>query len=356
MDYKRGAMHERMNALPHVSVVIPCLNERGRIVSCLDSILASSYPDDHLEILVADGMSNDGTRSVLEDYATHHKNVRVIDNPDKVVPCGLNRAIRMAQGELVLRMDAHTEYAPDYIQQCVTVLQETGADNVGGPALTKAGGFIQKAVSLAYHSPFAVGGARFHNVDYEGYVDTVPYGCWKKDKLIELGLFDEELVRNQDDELNLRILRQGGKIWQSSRIRSWYYPRPSLLALFRQYSQYGYWKVRVIQKHKLPASWRHLIPGSWLAILFCLSAFAIFTPDARWLLSRYLGLYALACLAAAMLICKQQRQYKFILVLPPVFAIYHVGYGYGFLRGILDFAVLRCGARKSFRTVTRSSV
>ncbi|PWT81330.1 MAG: glycosyltransferase family 2 protein [Acidobacteria bacterium] len=345
-----------MNAFPHVSVVIPCFNERGMIAGCLDSILASDYPDDHLEILVADGMSNDGTRSILEDYARHHKNIRLIDNPEKAVPYGLNRAIRMARGELIIRIDAHAEYAPDYIQQCVTLLQETGADNVGGAQRAKGSGLIQQAISLAHHSPFAVGGARFHNVDYEGYVDTVPYGCWKKERLIEFGLFDEELVRNQDDELNLRIIRQGGKIWQSTRIRSWYYPRTSLLALFRQYQQYGYWKVRVIQKHKLPASWRHLIPGSWLAILVCLAAFAFFTPEARWLLSGYLSLYALGCLAAALLICKQQRQYKFIPVLPPVFAIYHIAYGYGFLRGILDFAVLRRGARESFKTVTRSSV
>ena len=195
-------------------------------------------------------------------------------------------------------------------------IEETGADNVGGAARTKATGYMQSAVSLAYHSPLSVGGARFHNVDHEGYVDTVPYGCWRKDKLISLGLFDEELIRNQDDELNSRIVRQQGKIWQSSRIRSWYQPRSSLSALFRQYSQYGYWKVRVIQKHKQPASWRHLIPGAWLGSLVLLAAIAPFRTEARWTLGAFLALYGLGTVAATLAACKRRADFKFIPVLP----------------------------------------
>jgi succinoglycan biosynthesis protein ExoA len=200
----------------------------------------------------------------------------VIDNPGRIVSTGLNSAIKAARGEIVVRMDAHTEYAPDYVQQCVAVLQETGADNVGGPARTRAETYLEKAVAAAYHSRFAVGGARFHDVNYEGWVDTVTYGCWRREAFDRFGYFDEELVRNQDDEHNLRIIRDGGKIWQSPKIRSWYRPRGSLSALFKQYMQYGYWKVRVIQKHKLPASWRHLVPGAFvlaLLVLILLSAF-----------------------------------------------------------------------------------
>src|SRR5262249_29352304 len=152
-------------------------------------------------------------------------------NPRKITSTGLNRAILAAQGEIIVRMDAHTEYAGDYIRQCVQVLEETGADNVGGAWRTKASGYLQQAVALAFHSPFSAGGARSHEVDYEGYIDTIIYGCWRRKRLIEVGMFDEELVRNQDDELNLRITRSGGKIWQSARIRSWYQPRASLMAL-----------------------------------------------------------------------------------------------------------------------------
>src|SRR4029453_11974231 len=132
-------------------------------------------------------------------------------------------------------------------------LRETDADNVGGPAHTKGIGYLQSAICAAYHSPFAVGGARFHQVDYEGDVDTVTYGCWPRKVFDQIGFFDEEFIRNQDDEFNLRLTRMGGKLWQSPRIKSWYRPRNSLRSLFRQYMQYGYWKVRVIQKHKIPA-------------------------------------------------------------------------------------------------------
>jgi len=193
---------------------------------CLDSILASDYPPELLEIIVADGMSDDGTRDVLQQYCQHHASIHFVDNPGRIVPTGLNQAIRMATGKIIVRMDAHTEYAADYIKQCVMVLAETNADNVGGAWRTKADGYLQEAIALAWHSPFRRAGARSRDLDYEGPVDTVIYGCWRKDRLLELGLFDEEFVRNQDDELSLRITRSGGVIWQSARIKSWYSPSP----------------------------------------------------------------------------------------------------------------------------------
>src|SRR5262249_53760198 len=156
-------------------------------------------------------------------------------------------AIRAAQGSIIIRMDVHTEYASDYIRQCLAVLQETGADNVGGPWVAKGNGLVSSAIAAAFQSPFAVGGARGHDFHYEGAIDTVYLGCWPREVFDRIGLFDEEFVRNQDDEFNLRLARAGGKIWQSPRIKSWYRPRGSLKALWRQYVQYGYWKVRVIQ-------------------------------------------------------------------------------------------------------------
>lgn len=215
--------------------------------------------------------------SGLRSHPSSLSRLRLISNPGRITPTGLNAAIRGAQGDIIIRMDAHTEYAADYVRQCVEVLETTGADNVGGPAQTKAETYMEKVVAAAYHSPFSVGGARFHNVNYEGWVDTVTYGCWRRETFERFGYFDEELVRNQDDEHNLRILRGGGKIYQSPKIQSWYRPRGSLTALFKQYMQYGYWKVRVIQKHKLPASWRHLVPGAFvlsLGLLFLLAAFS----------------------------------------------------------------------------------
>jgi cellulose synthase/poly-beta-1,6-N-acetylglucosamine synthase-like glycosyltransferase len=340
---------------PLVSVIIPCREERTHIASCIASILAGDYPRDRLEIVIADGMSRDGTREILDEFRAKYSNVRVIDNPGKGIASGLNLAIRAAAGDIILRMDAHTEYAPEYVRHCVDELEKGHADNVGGPARTKATGYIQQANRIAYHSRFSVGGARFHDPDYEGYVDTVPYGCWYKKRLIEVGLFDEEFGRNEDDELNLRIIRLGGKIWQSARIKSWYYPRASLASLFRQYSQYGYWKVRVIQKHKMPASWRHLVPAAWLASLAGLLLTAPFSILARWLLLVHVSLYGLGLLGATLAACRQPRTLKFIPVLPFVFTTYHAAYGYGFLRGVIDFWLLRRGARRSFDTLTRDN-
>lgn len=338
---------------PFVSVVMPVRNEAAHIADCLAGALGQDYPADRFEVLVADGCSTDATPQIIAELHLRHPNLRLIPNPQRITPTGLNAAILAARGEIIARMDAHTEYAPDYLRQCVTALGETGAQNVGGAARTKATGYLQQAISLAYHSPFSAGGARFHNVEYEGEVDTVTYGCWRKQTLLDLELFDEELVRNQDDELNLRLTRQGGKIWQSARIRSWYHPRASLAALFRQYSQYGYWKVRVIQKHKLPASWRHLVPGAWLGSLVLLLLLA---PFSRWffaLLALHLLSYLLANLTATLLTCRPAGRFQFLPILPIVFACYHFGYGFGFLRGLMDFVLLRRGARETFSALTR---
>ena len=304
-------------------------------------------------MIVADGMSTDGTRETLAELACQDARVRVVDNPRRIASSGLNAAIRQARGDIIVRMDAHTEYAPDYARTCVSVLESTGADNVGGAARTRASDYFQRAVSAAYHCPLVIGGARFHIVDYEGYVDTVVYGCWWRSVFERFGYFDEELVRNQDDEFNLRIVRNGGRIWQSARIRSWYQPRASFADLFKQYSQYGYWKVRVIQKHRLPASWRHLVPGVFLLALAGLGALACFSRVALWAWLGVLAAYALFSLAASFNSASRDG-WKLLPVLPAVVGCYHFGYGYGFLRGLLDFVVRGKGGVASFGTLTRN--
>ena len=382
---------------PRVSVIVPCRNESSHIATCVAGLLALDAPAGGFEVIVADGMSDDGTREILEKIAavsspvvpvgspstqadrspishlpSSHPNrptIRVIDNPRRIVSTGLNAAIHAAHGEIIIRLDAHTEYAPDYVRECVAALRATGADNVGGPARTKAQTYIEKAVSAAYHSPFSVGGARFHDPDYEGYVDTVTYGCWPRSTFEKFGLFDEELVRNQDDEHNLRITRGGGKIYQSPKIKSWYRPRGSLKALFKQYMQYGYWKVRVIQKHKLPASWRHLVPGAFVfmllllafaSVLFAVVPSAIFHLPSSVCRLPLLGLCSLlfayaSAVFVASVVTAAKTEWKLLPVLPLVFGCYHFGYGLGFLRGILDFVILRRGASVSFTKLTRGS-
>jgi glycosyltransferase involved in cell wall biosynthesis len=341
-------------ASPKITAVIPCRNERAHIEACVRSVLAQDGISADLEVIVVDGMSDDGTREILRRLADQEPRLRIIENPAGIVPTGLNAAIRSARGNVILRMDAHTEYATDYMRQCLATLRQTRADNVGGPARTKGEGYIQSAICAAYQSRFAVGGARFHDVNYEGYVDTVPYGCWPREVFERIGLFDEELVRNQDDEFNLRLVRAGGKIWQSPRIKSWYRPRPLLSALIHQYLQYGYWKVRVIQKHKIPASVRHLVPGCFVFLLAGLPVAALLWTPAVWI---WLGLVAAytGCIIAASLLAAAEKDYRLFPLLLITFPCFHIGYGYGFLRGICDFIILRRKPGRRFTLLTRAA-
>jgi succinoglycan biosynthesis protein ExoA len=341
-------------AEPAVSVVVPCHNEKGHIVAALQSILAQEPPPGGFEVIVADGMSDDGTRSIVCGLAKETPRLRIVDNPSRIVSTGLNAAIREARGSVIIRMDAHTKYAPDYVRSCLEVLQATGADNVGGPWIARAEGLTGRAIAAAFQSPFAVGNRSGHNPNYEGIVDTVYLGCWPRHVFDRVGLFDQELVRNQDDEFNLRLTRAGGTIWQSPRIRSWYTPRSSLIALFRQYLQYGYWKVRVIQKHKLPASLRHLIPSVFVLSLGFLALAALWSRLAGWFWLASIGMY-LTCVLLASVQTAAHAGWTLLPLLPLVLACYHFGYGFGFLRGIWDFIILRRAPHASCTSITRAS-
>jgi succinoglycan biosynthesis protein ExoA len=338
---------------PGVSVVIPCRNEKSHIERCVRAILSQQAPDGGFEVIVADGMSDDGTRDVLVRLAAQHPGLRLLDNPGKIASTGLNAAIDAARGRVIIRVDVHTTYAPDYVRECVAVLKESGADNVGGPWHATADGYVGRAIAAAFHSPFGSGGARAHDREYEGRVDTVYLGCWHRSIFERLGGFDEELVRNQADEFNLRITRAGGAIWQSLRIRSVYHPRESLWRLFHQYMQYGYWKVRVIQKHRVPASWRHLVPPGFILTLTALACLASFSPIARVGAAIVIAGYLL-CTLAASVITAVSTEWQLLPVLPIVFACFHLGYGYGFLRGVWDFVIWRRGPTSRMSAITRT--
>jgi succinoglycan biosynthesis protein ExoA len=326
-----------------VSIIVACRNEMRHIHNFLDSLRSQDMTGLSWEAVIADGMSDDGTRQVLRDYAKRCPWLRVIDNAGLIASTGLNAAIRAACGQIIIRMDAHSSYASNYCRQCVETLERTCADNVGGPARTQASGTRARAIAAAFHSRFSTGGARFHDVNYEGWVDTVPYGCWRKTTLEAIGIFDETLVRNQDDELNLRLLRVGGKIWQTPTIVSWYSPRSTLSNLFRQYFQYGFWKVAVIRKHRVPGSWRHGVPVAFIlanAILFGGMALFAARGDHRGLSAAatiWLGLamsYVGVSLSASVFAARRHGWVTFPY-LPAVFAIYHFSYGLGFLLGLV---------------------
>ncbi|MEO7056284.1 MAG: glycosyltransferase family 2 protein [Caldimonas sp.] len=254
-----------------VSIVVPCRNERDHVGAFATSALAQVLPDGwRLEIVIADGGSDDGTAEALVALVAAQPRVRVVANPRRIVSAGLNAALAATRGSVVVRMDVHTTYASDYVAECLATLARTGADNVGGPwraEATPAGGAMQAAIAAAFQSRWVAGGALSRRLNHDGPVDTVYLGAWPRATFDRFGGFDESLVRNQDDEHNLRIVRGGGRIWQSPRIRSAYRPRARLAQVFRQYRQYGYWKPFVMSKLGQPASPRHVVPAVFVVAL-----------------------------------------------------------------------------------------
>lgn len=339
---------------PLVSAIVPCRNENGYIEKCVRSILAQENVPGGFEVIVADGMSDDGTRTILEELAREDPRLRILDNRGCIVSSGINAAIRGARGRYIAIMGAHSRYASDYLRRSVEVLENSSADNVGGAMKCEGTSWFQRACAAAHHSPFSAGGARWHDLSYEGPADTVFGGVYRREIFDSIGLFDEELLRNQDDEFNLRLIRAGGLIWQSPKIRSWYAPRDSIKSLFLQYLQYGHWKVRVVQKHRIPASIRHLVPGAFVLALLVLPLVALFLPAAGWLWLALAGTYVNANLVASF-VTAARAEWRLLPLLPAVFACYHFGYGFGFLCGVVNFCVLHRSPTVFFTKLSRSS-
>jgi len=324
-----------------VSALVACRNEARDIHMLLDSLGNQDTAGLELEVVIADGMSTDLTRHILAEFCRENPYTAVIDNPGQIVSTGLNAALARAHGEIIVRLDAHSRYASDYIQQCVAVLNETGADNVGGAMRAQVDSTLRaRLFAAAFNSRFAVGGAQSKQPDFEGYTDTVFGGCWRRETLDRLGGFDESLVRNQDDELNFRLTRSGGRVWQSRRIVCWYRPRRDLRSLAIQCFQYGFWKVAVIRKHRIPARFRHLVPGTFVGLNVALSLGLIaatvlhlsVAPAVAWAWAMLIAAYVLACLLAAASHVRTEGL-RVAVLLPAVFATYHLSYGLGFLTG-----------------------
>ena len=337
-----------------VSVVVPCRNERDHVAAFCRGVLRQALPEDWcLQVLIADGRSDDGTREQLASICAEEARLRWIDNPQRIVSTGLNRGIDAADGEVVVRMDMHTTYADDYVAQCLATLASSGATCVGGAWVPQGQGWPQAAIARAFQSRFGSGGAASRRADHTGPVDTVYLGAWRRDDLLRLGGFDESLVRNQDDELNLRIVRAGGTVWQSAAIRSVYAPRGSFSALFRQFHQYGYWKVPVIRKHHLPASPRHLAPFLFVAMLAVLAALSLVFQAALVVLSAILGAYAAAALSNAALLAQSPNRMRDTLGIAWAFVCMHGGYGLGFGRAVLDAVFRRATPGEAATRLTR---
>lgn len=325
-----------MNEWPLVSVAIPIRDEASSVGALLDDVLAQDYPANRIEVLVVDGNSSDGSQAVVEAYATRDPRVRLLANPRRIAPAGLNIAIRAARGEVICRLDGHTRIARDYVRTGVETLQRTGADNVGGPMRAAGGGWFGDAVAAATGSRFGVG-SYFHYGTEEREVDTVYLGMWPRRVFEQVGLFDEELVRNQDDEFNYRLRKAGGRIWFTPAMHSSYQNRRSVADLLRQYYQYGRWKVRVLQKHPRQMSWRHFVPPGFVAALVVLALAGLRLPIAASAASAVFGIYALVVLAVAARL-SLRRGVGAWLATALAFAIIHCAWGAGFLSGFVAFA------------------
>jgi glycosyltransferase involved in cell wall biosynthesis len=333
-----------------VSIIVPCRNEAAHVDAfCADALRQALPPPWTLELIVADGASDDGTRQRLQALAAAEPRLRVVDNPAHFVAAGLNRALAVAQGSVIVRMDVHTRYAPDYVAQCLAALQRSGADNVGGPWRAEGAGGWGRAIAAAFQSRWVAGGARSRDLAFEGEVDTVYLGCWPRASFQRFGGFDEALVRNQDDEHNLRIVRGGGRVWQSAAIRSTYRPRDSLAALWRQWLQYGYWKPFVMKKHGQAAALRHRVPGIFVAALGLAAVAAL--AGVVWPLWLLLAAYAGLVLALSVAVAAGSS-WALLWRLPLVVAAQQLGYGIGTLFGHWD-AWRHGRGRERFARLTR---
>ncbi len=316
------------------SITIPMRNEGDHIRPCLEAVLSQDYSPDQMEILVIDGRSTDHSRSVVQEYIEKHSHLHLLDNPHQTTPAALNVGIRHAQGKYIIRVDAHTIVASDYVRQCVNLLETTDAVNVGGRMQPAGKTYVGRAVALSTTSPFGIGDSRFHYDDREQYVDTVYMGAFRREVFDQIGLFDESLIRNQDYELNVRIRQAGCKILLSPKIVSYYTPRSSLKALWRQYFQYGRWKVRTLQKHPSSLRWRQTVPPLFVG-LFCSSLLlGLFQTPAFYLFLPVSLSYLLANLVASTIVAKRGG-WRYFPILPLVFGVIHVAWGSGFWYGLL---------------------
>lgn len=325
--------------MPHfVSIIVPVKNEEKFIVKCLDSLVNQTISLDNYEILIVDGLSTDKTCSIVTEYQNRFKNIRLLDNPKKIAPTAMNIGLSQAKGDVIIRVDGHCYVANDFVEQNLTALKESGAACVGGPIETLASGTISTAIAYGMMSPFGVGNALFRYVKRPCYVDTLAFGAYRTQVFKKIGNFDEELIRNQDDEFNLRLIESGERIYLTPKIRSFYYSRSSIRKLWNQYYQYGFWKVRVIQKHGKPASIRHLVPVVFVLSLIGPLFISIFFPPFYWLslisLFSYVIINSLFSLNIGL-----NKGFKYIMIMPIVFATLHFSYGLGFLNGLFNFYI-----------------
>ncbi|MEZ0394885.1 MAG: glycosyltransferase family 2 protein [Anaerolineales bacterium] len=321
--------------MPTVSIIVPCYNEQHTIRSLLEAIYAQTYPRRDLEVVIADGLSTDRTREEIAAFAASHPDLKiaVLDNPKRHIPAALNTALRAASGEMIIRLDAHSRPYPDYVERCVAALEAGLGENVGGVWEIHPGAqtWAARSIAAAAAHPLGVGDALYRHTDKAAYVDTVPFGAFKRELLALVGFFDESLLTNEDYEFNARIRARGGKIWLDPAIRSVYFARPTFGALARQYWRYGFWKYRMLRRYPQTLRWRQALPPLFVLSLLGLAGLGVAWRGFWLLLAAEAGLYLLVLAAAGLRSAWKRREAFLLAGLPLAIAVMHLAWGSGFL-------------------------
>jgi len=318
-----------------VSVIIPCYNEEKTIGLLLDSLLNQTYPQDQLEVVIADGMSEDNTRDEITRFAeeNHGLQIRVVDNLKRTIPSGLNVAIRSSRGEFIVRLDAHSVPHPEYVARSVLDLEQHLGDNVGGVWQIAPGsaGWVAESIAAAASHRLGVGDAKYRYADTAGEADTVPFGAFRRSLFDQLGGFDESLLTNEDYEFNTRIRMMGGKLWLNPAIQVKYFARPTLGQLAKQYWRYGFWKVKMLQRYPGSLRWRQALPPLFVLGLIILALAAIWIPAAGTLFITAVVLYGLALVLSGLDVVSQKGKGYLLLGVPLAITVMHFSWGSAFL-------------------------
>ena len=333
--------------MPKVSIIIPCYNEQNTIRLLLEALRNQTFPHTDAEVIISDGMSTDGTRAEVAAFQKEFPDlvVRVVDNTQRTIPSAVNRALEASQGEIVVRLDAHSKPYPDYIEKCVTLLEAGAGDNVGGVWEIHPGAqtWVAKAIATAAAHPLAVGDAMYRHTKRAAEVDTVPFGSFKRQLLDRVGYFNEKLLTNEDYEFNVRVKKAGGRIWLDPSIRSIYFARSTLMELARQYWRYGFWKWRMLRDNPKTLRWRQALPPLFVLSLVGLGMLSFFFPLARWLLMGELILYFFTLILAGAFTAFRQKKFHLLPGLVLVIPVMHISWGGGFLWSMLSSGIQKNG-------------
>ncbi len=325
---------------PTVSIIVPCYNEYQTIGSLLGAINAQTYPRERLEVVIADGMSQDGTRGAIAAFMDAHPDLslRVVSNPMRTIPAGLNLAMQAARGEVIVRLDAHSIPNPVYVERCVQDLESGKGSNVGGVWNIQPGakGWIAAGIAAAAGHPLGAGDALYRLNAGPGQVDTVPFGAFHRSLLAKVGGFDEALLSNEDYEFNTRIRRAGGIVWLDPDIQSQYVARPTLRELARQYWRYGYWKFRMLARYPGSLRLRQAIPPVFVASVPILVLVSLLWRPAAILLAAELAIYVAALAVAGLGLARRNRQLALAPAAAAAMVTMHLAWGGGFIWSPVD--------------------